>query len=126
MKGTIIAALIFAVLVTGMYFAQMSLEKVGEDMTKPLDELTEAVDKDDWNTADAVCKDLSEKWEQNAVWLSMLIDHSETDLIITTMSELSQYEKFRDKPELMAKVETLRELAEHIPKKERVTLENIL
>ena len=125
MRGTITAALLFAALITGMFFAQTSLEKTGDEMTKPLDELTEAVERDDWETADFVLKDLSEKWKENEKWLAMLIDHSETDLIITTMSEISQYEKFRDKPELMANVETLRELIKHIPKKERVTFENI-
>ena len=126
MRGVIISSVLFAALIIGMIFAQMALEKTGEKMTKPLDELTKAVETEDWETADSICKDLSEKWEDNEKWLAMLIDHGETDLIITTMSEISQYEKFRDKPELMAKVETLRELAEHIPKKERVTLENIL
>ncbi|MBO4898144.1 MAG: DUF4363 family protein [Clostridia bacterium] len=125
MKGTILTCFIFAALILGMIFAQMSLEKAGDEMTKPLDALTSAVDSDDWETADSVLKDLSEKWAENDKWLAMLIDHGETDLIITTMSEISQYEKYRDKPELMANIETLRELLAHIPKKERVTLENI-
>ena len=125
MKGLYLASAIFAVLILGIIFAQLSLEKVGEDMTKPLDKLTEAVDSDDWDVADNICSELSDRWEDNAIWLAMLIDHSETDLIITTISEISQYEKYRDKPELMAKAETLRELIAHIPKKERVNFENI-
>ena len=125
MKGLYLASAIFAVLISGIFFAQLSLEKVSEDMTKPLDGLTEAVDSGDWAAADMICNELSDRWVDNAVWLSMLIDHSETDLIITTISELSQYEKYRDKPELMAKAETLRELIAHIPKKERVNFENI-
>ena len=68
---------------------------------------------------------LKVKWEKDVKWITVLIDHRETDEINKTLSSLREYVIYREVPELMATASSLKQMFEHIPLKERLITENV-
>ncbi len=126
MRGLITAVCFFVMAAAGAIYVQQTLEKASGEVIAEIDVLSEKTEKGDWNGADRAMEKLEESLEKTSKWLSMFVDHSEIDMIITSFSALKEYEKYKETPELMAETATLRELIGHIPKKEAFSLENIL
>ena len=125
MRGVIVAASLFFVMLAGIILIQQSIEKTSEKIVAQIGDLEEKIEAEDWDGVDEGVKKLEADWEKDAKWISMLVDHDEIDLIMTTVAALKEYEKYRDLPELMAEISTLERLIEHIPHKEAPILENI-
>jgi len=125
MRGAIIAGCIFAVMIIGMVFSQMALEKTCKEISDMAEEIYESVAELKWDDAQNFTDELKNKWNENSKWISMLIDHGETDQIMTTIASLGEFVKNAETPELMSEIKTLIILIDHIPAKERPELSNI-
>ena len=126
MRGLITAICFFAAAVAGAVLIQITLEKTSGKVIKKIDVLTLTAENGEWEDADTAMTELETSLENTSKWIAMFIDHKEIDMIISCFSKLKEYEKYRELPELMGETSTLRELMGHIPKKEALSLENIL
>ena len=126
MRGLVVAVCFFVVMTAGAIAVQYTLEKTSDEVIAEIDALTETVENEEWDTADETMKRLESELHKTSRWIAMFVGHSEIDMIITCFSALKEFEIYRDIPELMAETSTLRELIGHIPRREALSLENIL
>jgi len=126
MRGVIISGAILLVIVALMSVSWVAIEKAGENMCARIDIIKEDVRLEKWEKAEKHTEDLQKQWEKDVRWITMLVDHRETDEIAKEIYALEEYIEYREVPELMATASSLRELFEHIPRKERPSLENII
>lgn len=126
MRGVYVASLLMAVLIALMIFTGLMLENAGEKLCTRLGDVCEDVINENWDEAETNIKVLKEEWEENEKWITMLVNHNETEEVVKNLYALEQYILYRETPELMATAKSLEKLFEHIPGKERPTLENII
>lgn len=126
MKTTAVSCVLFVLLICGTVFSQYAIESACENLSNEAKTLQDAVQKGDWDTADGLVRELKDDWEKTEKWITALTNHGDTDVIATVLASVTQFERFREIPELMAEVHTLSEHFMHIPKKQRPTLQNIL
>lgn len=126
MRGVLVSSILFAIVVALMLFTAFALENAGSAMCDMLDKVCEAVKNEHWDKAEEDTAALKEEWEKNEKWITMLVNHNETEKVVENIYALQQYVIYKETPELMATAQTLKKLFEHIPGKERPTLENII
>ncbi len=113
------------VIVIGLFFYSDFLTRESGEMLTLIDNLSHAAEKEDWPKTDAAMEKVTQKWEETSPRLALFSDHSLLDEIMLTTAAAGGYVKYRETPELMAEIETLRSLVEHIPKREKLSLYNI-
>ena len=126
MRGLVVAVCFFIVTAALAFTVQKTLEKTSDSVIEGIDSLRRRAESGAWSSADEAMKELERELYKTSKWIAMFVDHSEIDMIITSFSALSEYERYREMPELMAELSTLRELIGHIPAREALSLENIL
>ncbi len=118
-----LALLLLLISGLGIYFQYVKKES-GRLLT-----MTEAVEEslkeEEWEKADRDLSEMKKAWEETSPKLALFTDHSLLDEILTTVSEAEGFLLYREAPELMAKLETLRTLFDHIPTREKLSLYNI-
>ena len=125
MRGMIISGTLFALVVIFCIYSGARLEKVGGETSVVIEEIQNDVENEKWEEALLKTQSLQEKWEKDVKWITVLIDHRETDEINQTLSALCEYVYYRETPELMATASSLKQMFEHIPLKERLIIENV-
>jgi len=125
MKGIWVSSILFLMITVGMFFTQYMLEEHSDKMIDMLTQATDLVKKEKWNEAFGKTEEIEIGWEKDSKWISMLVNHNETEEILKTVYAMKEYVRYREVPELMATAATLKGLFEHIPAKERPSLENI-
>lgn len=125
MRNAAISGIVFAVLLLALIFMYAALQKSCGELYSLADEIYENAKKEHWGRANAAAARLQRKWDSEAKWIAMLIDHSETDLIMQTIASMGEYVKYNEVPELMSEITKLKTLINHIPAKELPKLENI-
>lgn len=125
MRGAIIAGCIFVVMVIGMFLSLSALEKSCKEISDTAENIYQCASEQSFEEAQKMMKELEDMWDRKSKWVSMLVDHGETDEIMKTIAALGEYVKYTEMPELMAEIKTLKILIEHIPEKERPGLRNI-
>ncbi|MBQ7717906.1 MAG: DUF4363 family protein [Clostridia bacterium] len=126
MRGFAVAVSFFILMLSGAAVIQSTLEKTSKNVVAEIDRLADEVEKKQWENADKSMTNLEKKLHNTAKWIAMFVEHAEIDNIIMSFAAVKEYEKYRDIPEMMAETATLRELIEHIPRREALSLENIL
>ena len=125
MRGVVVSGILFLIVIIFCIYSGASLEKVGKETCYILNEIKDNVEEENWDMASENIIRLQNKWEKDIKWITVLIDHRETDEINQTLSALEEYIDYREVPELMATAATLMQMFEHIPLKERLIIENI-
>lgn len=126
MRGVVIAACFFVLMLAGAIVVQCTLEKTSKEVIAEIDRITDEVENKQWENADKSMYQLEKELQNTAKWIAMFVEHAEIDKIIMSFSAVKEYEQYRDIPEMMAETATLRELIGHIPRREALSLENIL
>ena len=126
MRGVLVSSILFAIVLVLMLFTALALENAGSTMCDMLDKVCEDVKNEHWDKAEENTAALKDEWEKNEKWITMLVNHNETEKVVENIYALQQYVIYKETPELMATAQTLKKLFEHIPGKERPTLENII
>ena len=112
-------------LVTGMFFYSHFLSTESQNLLSLIDSLSAAATDENWEESERAMENLEGEWERTSPRLALFTDHSLLDDIMLTTAAAGGYLRHREIPELMAEVETLRTLVEHIPKREKLSLYNI-
>ena len=126
MRGVWASSILIGIVIILMVFTGVALERAGAKMCDMLETVCDNVEKEQWEMATKNISGLKKEWEKNEEWITMLVNHNETEKVVENIYALEQYIKYKETPELMATARTLHKLFEHIPGKERPTLENII
>jgi hypothetical protein len=83
------------------------------------------VEAGDWSEALAEAEMLERKWEQEAKWWPVFLEHQEMDNIEFALTRCQEYVSSQDHALAMGQLAEIRLMIEHIPSKEEVNLINI-
>lgn len=95
-----------------------------------MEEKLHVIEKDikngNWKSAETYVNDLEKTWGKVSSKWAILIEHREIDDIDMSLSKLKSFIDSKNKDLSLAELKTLKELYNHIPSNEKLTLENIL
>lgn len=118
-------AVIIAVIVGFSLFAQNLLKRDSSYLVMLIEEMKDDIKNDRWDNANDCLKKVNNKWAKvNPIWAA-LIDHQEIDNIDSSFSRVKMLVECKDKPMALSEAEVLKDYIDHIPDKEKPTLENI-
>ena len=126
MKTFVIALLVLAVLISGMFMYSGYIKRLENDFIKIIDEISELVNKDQWDEAREKNKDLKDFWEKSEKKLSFFNDHGDLDEIRLEIGDLNESISYTDTEHSKKAIEEIRVLFERLVKNESFSLENIL
>lgn len=126
MKTFIIAIVVLLIIVTGGTCYKWYLNKVEEELSSMLDEISDMFQSEDWDKISNKTEEVSEKWEKNEAYLSMFNDHEDVDDIRLSISNLKESIRYQDKEHSQKAVEETKILLNRLRKNETLSLENIL
>ncbi len=79
-----------------------------------------------WAEASVQFEQLERKWDQEAKWWPVFLEHQEMDNIEFSLARCKEYVSWRDDSLSMGQLAEIKLMIEHIPLKEEINLENIL
>lgn len=119
--GVIMVALIG----TG-FWINYSLQEASDRLSSHVEQVSSAVGQENWPAARDESSQMHKTWEQDARWWPVILDHQEIDNIEFTMARTTEYVRNEDRALAQGQLSELKLMVEHIPRKEKVNLENIL
>ncbi len=126
MKTFIIALLVLVILISGMFLYSGYTKRVEQDFTKMIDEISDLVNKSQWEYAKEKINDLKDLWEKSEKKLAIFNDHGDLDEIRLVIGDLGESISFTDAEHSKKAIESIRVLFERLIKNESLSLENIL
>lgn len=91
-----------------------------------IDKVSRQVSEEDWAGAEVQAGELEKQWKQEARWWPVFLEHQEMDNIEFSVARCKEYVTARDDALAMGQLSEVRLMIEHIPRKEKINLENIL
>ncbi|WP_027623716.1 DUF4363 family protein [Clostridium lundense] len=125
MKNVYISLILFICMIFSIIFSINYLDKIYTNIGKLTIDLEQSIDKENWNSADKLVKEISNEIETNSSKISIFVNHMEIDNINNEFSKLTQYIKYHNKEEAMASLYAVRFFFEHTLKLEKINIENI-
>ncbi len=119
-----IVVLFIIIIVSGilsLYYLNCSAMKLEAD----IEAASTSLNSINWEGAQKHLDSFEEKWSKTKGYWATLIDHIEIDNIQGSYTKSKKYIEAKEYPSATAELESLKELIQHIPEKERFTLENI-
>ncbi|MBF7083971.1 DUF4363 family protein [Desulfallas sp. Bu1-1] len=114
------------VLVLAIGFTSVSqLEKTAGQMVVGFDRLDRAIAVGNWDVAREGVDKARNIWSRHKKWWAVVIDHQEIDNIDMAFARITKYIGMQDRAMASGELAVLRQMLEHIPEKERVSLQNI-
>lgn len=126
MKTFIVALLVLAILLTGIFIYSGYIEKIDHNLTKIINNIQEYVSKENWNMSEKELKKLIDTWKKDEKILAMFNDHEDLDKIRLAIGELSESVHHKDDEHSQKAIEDFKVLLERLVKNESFDLENIL
>lgn len=126
-KTLIIPVIGFTIMIIFAIFIQSYLEKTSEELISNLAQIIDFVDKDKTKETIETREKIQSKWNKTREKWAVLIDHEELDNIEETMHRVEMLiGDPEEKIELLSELNKLNFYLEHIPQREKFSLENIL
>lgn len=97
-----------------------------DELMGKIETLATAVGEENWAETEKALAEVRRSWEEASPRLALFADHALLDEIMLTAARAEGYARYRESPELTAEIEALRTLVSHIPKREQLSLYNIL
>lgn len=126
MKSFVVAMIIAVILFGGSNLYMKKLESVSHELSSINTSVSNAIQKEDYNTAQKEIENMYECIERSYMFFSSMGNHSELDNIETNLSELKGYTEGKSKYDALSKCYALSYLFEHLPANSRLKIENIL
>lgn len=121
------ALIVMVVLIVSLgLWINHSLELAAQELTHHLDQVIREVNRSDWPQANNHVEAMERDWKQIGKWWPVFMNHQEIDNIEFSLAKAKEYIVSKDKVESLAQLSELRLMILHLPKKEAITLENIL
>ncbi len=126
MKTFVIALLVLAILLTGIFIYSVYIEKIDRNLTKIISSIEEYVSDENWDMSEKELKKLIDTWKKDEKILAMFNDHEDLDKIRLAIGELSESVHHKDDEHSQKALEDIKVLLERLVKNESFDLENIL
>lgn len=117
---------IMVALIGSGFWINYSLQEATDRLSGQVEKVSSSVGKGNWSSARDESRKMKKTWEQDARWWPVILDHQEIDNIEFTLARTTEYVKNEDRALAQGQLSELKLMVEHIPRKEKVNLENIL
>lgn len=117
--------LIILMLISGI-FTLNSLAKTTKDITHNFDSIYDAINRQDWKSAEKQIAGAEKLWNKHKTWWTVIIDHQEIDNIDMSFAKIGEYIRMHDKALSSGELVVLKQSLKHIPETQTVNLKNIL
>lgn len=126
MKSFIVSVSILFVLIFGSIGFNYCLDKIDKEMLSSVDEITNAIERSDFEDANKMSKELSEYIDEKKPLLASILNHESIDNIEAEISDLLGYTEKSDLVEAIVSTKRLKHLFEHLPENYKLLFQNIL
>jgi len=118
----ILTALIIALSV----FSQNMLYNDSVSIGNAIEEIRNCARAGEWDKAISLLDQVVTEWERKKVIWSSLIDHQEIDNIDSSLSRLKPLLETRDASSALSEASVLHNYIQHIPEREKLSIDNLL
>lgn len=126
MRSVIISAAVLIVLIVAIAFSSVYVERACEQMALALDQLYDAALNGSWGEAAVKTGRIEAQWDQHSQILTILFDHKELDAISSSIEKIEQYVAFENREKSAAEIANASMLVRALPRKDVLTISNIL
>ena len=102
------------------------LQDSSRRLVQQIEAVNGQIETGDWAQAFVQVEELERKWDQEAKWWPVFLEHQEMDNIEFSLARCQEYVAWRNDALSMGQLAETRLMIEHIPRKEEINLENIL
>lgn len=123
--GYVIIFFVVALIGLGGAYFQRYLEQTANELTLELTKVKKIVKQEDWEGSIEEFNTFNEKWNKVRNNWAMFTDHFEIDNIDMKLVRSQEFIKAKDAVNAVVELSEAIMLLEHIPERERLTLQNI-
>ncbi|MGE5389524.1 MAG: DUF4363 family protein [Deltaproteobacteria bacterium] len=117
---------ILLVLIGGGFWINNSLQESTDRLSSQVEQVSDNIGQGDWSAARSGSDQMQRLWEKDARWWPVILDHQEIDNIEFSMARTTEYVRNQDLALAQGQLSELKLMVRHIPRKEKINLENIL
>ena len=121
----VLSFILFALAGFGIWI-NYSLSGTANELGIKFSQIEQAVKQNNWSDAVKQVSLAKKSWSTRKSWWAVIIDHQEIDNIEVAFSRIESYIDAKNTGLSLGELALLKQSIEHIPKKEAVSLENIL
>ena len=126
MRTFIIALLVLAILIMGVFVYSGYIKKIEKELINIIENISVLIESDEWGKSEHTFKELLKKWDKNEKILAMFNDHGDLDEIRLAIGDLKESVSHADSEHALKAIEDIKVLLERLAKNESLRLENIL
>lgn len=126
MKNFTISLCMFLIMLILIFISIKKINTFCENYILETKKLENLLNEERWDSAYNMSVEFVEDWKESSKFISIFVHHQEIDNINNALLELTQYIKFEDKTEALAKVHFIKFILTHLIDLEKITLQNIL
>ncbi|MEQ8201051.1 MAG: DUF4363 family protein [Syntrophomonadaceae bacterium] len=101
------------------------LSDSSDHLVEQIEAVSRQVEAGDWSAASAEVGQLERKWDKEAKWWPVFMEHQEIDNIEFSLARCKEYVSSQDHALAAGQLSEIRLMIEHIPRKEEINIENI-
>lgn len=117
---------LIGLIISGGLWTNHALQISTDHLTRQIQQVNSEIKQDSWKAAGRQTIRLEKMWKKEAKWWPVVLDHQEMDNIDFSLARVKEYVASRNSSLALGQLSEVKIMLEHIPKKEAVTLENIL
>jgi len=125
-KNTIIISALFLILICFIYSWENSTIKLLKDIEKTADKLELQFNSKDYESATKTSNELYDFWESKVIYLEMILNHSDVNVLTEEILKLTQYSKEKADPDGLASIHYIKSLVNRMMNIHRISIQNIL
>ncbi|MCX7884857.1 MAG: DUF4363 family protein [Caloramator sp.] len=106
-------------------FINIYLKKTSSILLSQIDKAKLYVENEQWNDAKIIINDTCNKWKNIEEKWALITNHHEIDNITISLKSAQEFINSSQKPDSLSSLANLKHFISHIPKMEKLLLENI-
>jgi len=103
-----------------------SLQAASDILSDQIDLACQDIRSGEWDDAKQKTRQLELKWQDNARWWPVILDHQEMDNIEFSLAKAKEFVADENSALALGQLAEMRLMIKHLPAKEKVNLKNIL
>ena len=125
MRSVIVALAILITIIIMIVTANIYAAVSGEKILNNIIELETAIETADWERAAMYCDEVEKLWKKSMPKYEVMYEHEEIHLLQTSFARLRKKIELEMQNEAIIEVSVAKMFMEHLPKKDRLTLNNV-
>ncbi|SKA85318.1 protein of unknown function [Caloramator quimbayensis] len=106
-------------------FINIYLKKTSSILISQIEKAKQYVENEQWNNAKSIIYDTCDRWNNIEEKWALITNHHEIDNITVSLKSAKEFIDSAEKPDALSSLENLKHFISHIPKMEKLLLENI-